>query len=98
MTEEQACWEHLKMMREGDKEMARRGTLRDYQSFPRECESDCGAIQTWVDCFSDGSGRWAYRLYWSPRNASKIRQILEISEADVDAMIRHERIAILLPG
>jgi len=90
-TVNQACWEVLKMMRESDKELYRKGRLQTYHTEAMEWLTDAGKIETWVHYHT----RY-YRVYWG--YAGKNKDFLEIvtTDADLDARIREEKIDEIL--
>lgn len=98
-TVDQACWGHLRTMRETDRKSIREGdfidtqggVLQDYQSTVREWETEVGKIETWVHYHT----RY-YRVYWG--YAGKNKDFLEIvtTDADLDARIREEKIDEIL--
>lgn len=106
-TVDQACWEHLRTMRETDRKSIREGdfidihdgVLQDYQSTAREWETEVGKIETNVRYLTgkmtpESPEYRIYRVYWS--HAGKNFLQIDLTAAEVDARIRHEKIDEIL--
>ena len=108
-TVDQACWEHLRTMRETDRKSIREGdfidtqggVLQDYQSTAIEWETEAGKIETRVHYLRGTMGPESteyriYRVYWIYAGKNKSFLQIDLTDAEVDARIRQEKIDEIL--
>lgn len=106
MTAEQACWEHIKTMRQTDRNSILTndpiclddGVLQSYWSTAIEWETDHGLVTTKVEYTEDDDGLYC-AYHWKgdyPFGNMSEEPTLSSLASEIDALVRQERIDQIL--